>query len=177
MPERSKAPDPREETPDDDSAGNQVPRADRNTRMWLLGSVRDHSALFHDGRGGCAGGAGDDTNDVWDGGNGMKKRLEKKAEKMRRKKVHEILEMVLEINGTYPRQREYSGSLPTAFFEFSGHVSRVYVQVIRDGWNDRGNLDDPDSNWMDVRTELDEMEELKGKIKEKQEELRHAGKM
>lgn len=107
----------------------------------------------------------------------MKKRLEKKVEKMRRKKVHEILEMVLEINSTYPRQREYSGSLPTAFFEFSGHVSRVYVQVIRDGWNDRGNLYDPDSDWMDVRTELDEMEELKGKIKEKQEELRHAGKM
>ena len=107
----------------------------------------------------------------------MKKRLEKKVEKMRRKKVHEILEMVLEINGTYPRQREYSGSLPTAFFEFSGHVSRVYVQVIRDGWNDRGNLYDPDSDWMDVRTELDEMEELKEKIKEKQEELRHAGKM
>ena len=107
----------------------------------------------------------------------MKKRLEKKAEKMRRKKVHEILEMVLEINGTYPRQREYSGSLPTAFFEFSGHVSRVYVQVIRDGGNDRGNLDDPDSNGMDVRTELDEMAELKGEIKEKQEELRHPGKM
>ena len=107
----------------------------------------------------------------------MKKRLEKKVEKMRRKKVHEILEMVLEINTTYPRQRQYSGSLPTAFFEFSGHVSRVYVQVIRDGWNDRGNLYDPDSDWMDARTELAKMEELKGEIKEKQEELRHAGKM
>lgn len=107
----------------------------------------------------------------------MKKRLEKKVEKMRRKKVHEILEMVLEINTTYPRQREYTGTLPTAFFEFSGHVSRVYVQVIRDGWNDRGYLDDPDSGLMDARTELDEMEELKGKVKEKQEELRHVGKM
>ena len=51
------------------------------------------------------------------------------------------------------------------------------MQVIRDGWNDRGNLDAPDSNWMDARTELDEMEDLKGKVKEKQEELRHAGKM
>ena len=107
----------------------------------------------------------------------MKKRLEKKAEKMRRKKVHEILEMVLENNTTHPRQREYTGTLPTAFFEFSGHVSRVYVQVIRDGWNDRGYLDDPDSGLMDARTELDEMEELKGKVKEKQEELRHVGKM
>ena len=46
----------------------------------------------------------------------MKKRLEKKVEKMRRKKVHEILEMVLEINGTHPRQRELTGNKPTAFF-------------------------------------------------------------
>ena len=35
----------------------------------------------------------------------MKKRLEKKVEKMRRKKVHEILEMVLEINTTSERAR------------------------------------------------------------------------
>ena len=61
----------------------------------------------------------------------MKKRLEKKVEKMRRKKVHEILEMVMEINTTYPRQREYTGALPTAFFEFSGHVSRVFVQIVK----------------------------------------------
>ena len=40
----------------------------------------------------------------------MKKRLEKKVEKIRRKKVHEILEMVLEINTTYPRQRKYTAN-------------------------------------------------------------------
>lgn len=107
----------------------------------------------------------------------MKKRLKKKVEKMRRKKMHEILEMVLEINTTYPRQREYTRALPTAFFEFSGHVSRVFVQIIKDGWNSNGNLDDPGNISMNARTEFDEMEALIRTLKDITEELRHAGKM
>lgn len=177
MPERSKAPDPREETPDDDSAGNQVPRADRNTRMWLLGSVRDHSALFHDGRGGCAGGAGDDTNDVWDGGNGMKKRLEKKAEKMRRKKVHEILEMVLEINGTHPRSFDRTGDKATASFTFSGVVASVEAEIYRDGWDFGKKMDFFVYAYIDTSFEGLRIEDVKSKLKDITEELRHAGKM
>lgn len=107
----------------------------------------------------------------------MKKRLEKKVEKMRRKKVHEILEMVLEINTTYPRQREYTGTLPTAFFEFSGHVSRLYITIDKDGWNSNGNPDDPGHISMNVRTEFDEMGDLIRTLKDITEELRHAGKM
>lgn len=107
----------------------------------------------------------------------MKKRLEKKVEKMRRKKVHEILEMVLEINGTYPRQREYTGTLPTAFFKFSGHVSRLYVYIDKDGWNSNGNLNDSGRIAMNVRTEFDEMKDLTRTLKDITEELRHAGKM
>lgn len=107
----------------------------------------------------------------------MKKRLEKKVEKMYRKKVHEILEMVLEINGTHPRQRELTGNKPTAFFEFSGHVSTMYVSIYMDGWEYIGNSNDPDIRRMDAYVEFDKMEEFKGKVKEIQEELRHAGKM
>lgn len=107
----------------------------------------------------------------------MKKRLEKKVEKMRRKKVHEILEMVLEINSTHPRQRKYTGTLPTAFFEFSGHVSRLYITIYKDGWNSNGNLDDPGRISMNLRTKFDEMEDLIRTLKDITEELRHAGKM
>lgn len=39
----------------------------------------------------------------------MKKRLAKKIEKMRRKKVHEALEIVLEINTTQVRSQELTG--------------------------------------------------------------------
>lgn len=107
----------------------------------------------------------------------MKKRLEKKVEKMRRKKVHEILEMVLEINTTYPRRAELTGDKPTAHFEFSGHVSSLYVQIQKSGWKKSGNLNEPDNAWLDASTDPGEMERLKKKIKEIQEELRHAGKM
>ena len=93
-----------------------------------------------------------------------KKRVEKKAEKMRRKKVHEILEMVLEINTTYPREREYTGIMPTAFFSFSG-------------WNDKGYLHNGFTDWLDASVKFNQMEELKGKVEKIQEELRHAGKM
>lgn len=107
----------------------------------------------------------------------MNKRLEKKVEKMRRKKVHEILEMVLEINSTYARRTELTGDKPTAHFEFSGHISRLYVQIQKSGWKKSVNLNEPDNAWLDVSTDPDEMERLKKKIKEIQEELRHAGKM
>ena len=55
----------------------------------------------------------------------MKKRLAKKIEKMRRKKIHEALEMVLEINTTQKRAQDITGRKPTAFFSFSGHVADV----------------------------------------------------
>ena len=61
----------------------------------------------------------------------MKKRLAKKIEKMRRKKIHEALEMVLEINTTHAREQSVTGNKPTAFFTFNGHINgcldiRVY---------------------------------------------------
>ena len=52
----------------------------------------------------------------------MKKRLAKKIEKMRRKKIHEALEMVLEINTTQVRSQELTGHKPTAFFTFFGNI-------------------------------------------------------
>lgn len=49
----------------------------------------------------------------------MNKRAKKKAEKRRRALVHQILDVVLDINGVGARQKEYTGNMPTAFFEFS----------------------------------------------------------
>ena len=65
----------------------------------------------------------------------MKKRLAKKIEKMRRKKIHEALEMVLEINTTQKRAQDITGRKPTAFFSFSGHVADVDVSVYQNGWS------------------------------------------
>lgn len=65
----------------------------------------------------------------------MKKRLAKKIEKMRRKKIHEALEMVLEINTTHVREQSVTGNKPTAFFTFNGHISGCLdIRVYPDGW-------------------------------------------
>lgn len=65
----------------------------------------------------------------------MKKRLAKKIEKMRRKKIHEALEITLQINSTQERQREATGYKPTTFFSFLGHVAKVDVRVFSSGWH------------------------------------------
>ena len=100
----------------------------------------------------------------------MKKRLAKKIEKMRRKKIHEALEMVLEINTTQVR------SQPTAFFWFSGHVADVDVIVYQNGWSFTRGMK---GRWS-VQALLDQsgdMERLLKELANKKKELQDAGKM
>ena len=103
----------------------------------------------------------------------MKKRLAKKIEKMRRKKIHEALEMVLEINTTQVRSQELTGRKPTAFFSFSGHVA---VSMYQNGWSfTRG----AEGRWS-AQAFLDhagDMERLLKELANKKKELQDAGKM
>lgn len=107
----------------------------------------------------------------------MKKRLEKKVEKMRRKKVHEILEMVLEINGTHPRSFDRTGDKATASFTFSGVVASVEAEIYRDGWDFGKKMDFFVYAYIDTSFEGLRIEDVKSKLKDITEELRHAGKM
>ena len=106
----------------------------------------------------------------------MKKRLAKKIEKMRRKKIHEALEMVLEINTTQARSQELTGRKPTAFFWFSGHVADVDVIVYQNGWSfTRG----AEGRWsaQDFLDHAGDMERLLKELAKKKKELQDAGKM
>ena len=106
----------------------------------------------------------------------MKKRLAKKIEKMRRKKIHEALEMVLEINTTQVRSQELAGRKPTAFFWFSGHVADVDVIVYQNGWSFTRGMK---GRWS-VQALLDQagdMERLLKELANKKKELQDAGKM
>lgn len=100
-----------------------------------------------------------------------KKRIEKKVEKLRRKKIHDVLEMVLEINGTYPRTRTLTGNKPTAFFEFSGHTASTHAYVHKNGWSPYKSAD----FWKYGRGE--NVDDLKRGLKDIMEELKRAGKM
>lgn len=107
----------------------------------------------------------------------MKKRLAKKIEKMRRRKAHEALEMVLEINTTQARRRDRTGNKPTASFEFSGVVGSISFRVHPDGWYNGSFASSKyigESGYFDnARTINEAMEKLANTKKE----LRDAGKM
>lgn len=64
----------------------------------------------------------------------MNRRLRKKAERRRRNQIHKLLDLVLDINGLEPRKQEVTGNLPTAFFEFHGHIGVVEISVHTKGW-------------------------------------------
>lgn len=64
----------------------------------------------------------------------MNKRLQKKSEKRKRKFIHEMLDIVLDINGLSARKQEITGNQPTAIFEFSGHVAWTEARIYKNGW-------------------------------------------
>ena len=64
----------------------------------------------------------------------MNKRLKKKIEKRRREKILHVLDLVLQVNGLSGRKWTETGKLPTAFFEYAGHVTEVSVRVFPEGW-------------------------------------------
>lgn len=65
----------------------------------------------------------------------MNKRGRKKVEKMKRQRVHKILDAVLDVNGLGERRIDKTGNLPTAFFGFRGHVGVVTVEIHAEGWS------------------------------------------
>lgn len=65
----------------------------------------------------------------------MNRRQKKKAEEIRREKLHRILDQVLDINGMESRQKSKTGDKPTAFFWFNGNTGITDVMVHYTGWD------------------------------------------
>ena len=96
----------------------------------------------------------------------MNKRLQKKTEKRRRQEIHKVLDLVLDINGLDKRDRDFSGNLPTAFFNFSGHVAGISVRIDRKGWyygkrRSEVSFDTYLSKRREIRNLIDALEEEK----------------
>lgn len=90
----------------------------------------------------------------------MKDRLKKKEEKRKRELIHQILDIVLDINGTGVRKQSVTGNLPTAFFDFSGHVADLDVRLYRDGWSS-----DNSAKWVLQEVSTNNIAELKRAIR------------
>lgn len=58
----------------------------------------------------------------------------RKADLSRRRDLHKLFDLVLDINGIDCRKREITGNLPTAFFSFSGHTGSAEIQIHDQGW-------------------------------------------
>lgn len=61
-----------------------------------------------------------------------------------RKKLHEFLDIVLDGNGFGKRSRRETGTLPTLFFRYSGHVAGLDVDLCVNGWESGVS---PDKQW------------------------------
>ena len=55
--------------------------------------------------------------------------------------VTTLLALVLATNGYEIRKRPYTGTLPTVFFEYSGHVNTLYLRIYKDGWQSGEDYD------------------------------------
>lgn len=59
----------------------------------------------------------------------------------KRQLLHEILDLVMDINGFEKRRRDLTGYKPTAFLEINGHTADIEVSVHDNGWFSRADSD------------------------------------
>lgn len=58
----------------------------------------------------------------------------RKSDLSRRRDLHKLFDLVLDINGVDQRKQEITGELPTAFFYFNGHTASAEAEVHDKGW-------------------------------------------
>lgn len=61
-----------------------------------------------------------------------------------RNQLHEILDIVIHTNGFNQRRRTKTGTLPTVFFNYYGHVNSLSIDLHADGW---ATSQDPTKSW------------------------------
>lgn len=84
----------------------------------------------------------------------------------KRELLHQILDLVIDINGFEQRRESENPNKPTVFFKFNGHVCDIEVDVYSDGWKPYQDVDIELQEYIDKEeTELqkivDELTEFK----------------
>lgn len=101
----------------------------------------------------------------------MNRRQKKKAENIRRAKLHRILDQVLDINGLEARKREETGDQPTAFLYINGHVGTASVSVDYFGWSPSKSADFSREFGMNPIGYLDNIDEVIKQLDDLKERL------
>ena len=58
-----------------------------------------------------------------------------------KKQILETICMLLEANGLEERKQSVTGSMPTIFFEYSGHINALHVELYKNGWSTENERD------------------------------------
>lgn len=82
----------------------------------------------------------------------------------KRAKVHQILDLVMDINGLEARNPD-ANSGPTVFFHFEGHVGCVEIEIYNNGWNGK-NKEDLVLEHSFIHNYYQSLEEVEQKLKE-----------
>ena len=84
-----------------------------------------------------------------------------------RKRICKIFDLCLKINSLENRSREKTGKLPTVFFDFYGHTSKVEVCIYVDGWEPYKPSDVSYEIYLDERSyDQSKVEECYNRLKE-----------
>lgn len=55
-----------------------------------------------------------------------------------RNQIHQLIDIAFATNGFENRRKVESGTMPTVFFQYSGHVNRFCMDLYPDGWEPYG---------------------------------------
>ena len=83
-----------------------------------------------------------------------------------RKQLHELLDIVLDGNGIESRKRDNTGTLPTLFFEYSGHVNMVRIDLHSDGWQSGSTYDAQLERYLTNPLKQEEIDGFREKVQE-----------
>lgn len=64
--------------------------------------------------------------------------MTQEQKKLVREQVHRLVDIALDTNGFDSRARDATGTLPTVFFNYSGHVNKFELTLHPDGWTSMG---------------------------------------
>lgn len=89
-----------------------------------------------------------------------------KNQEIIRKQMHELLDIVLDGNGFESRKRDNTGTLPTLFFEYSGHVNMVRIDLHSDGWQSGSTYDAQLERYLINPLKQEEIDGFRAKVQE-----------
>lgn len=87
-----------------------------------------------------------------------------KNQEIIRKQMHELLDIVLDGNGFESRKRDNTGTLPTLFFEYSGHVNMVRIDLHSDGWQCGSTYDAQFERYLTNPLKQEEIDGFRAKV-------------